>query len=166
MLIIGKIFEGMKVISSQYTAKSPWILPCILNSINKITQMLWFEKQQEKWCRVVVGQEDALCLHLYLCPASTPGYLEDSGSLNPYFLLSVFSCFPGFPAALMMLPSPPPSAPSAGLNIVGWDAVHWVLTESLNHFVMAPAVLLAKIFLPGIHCNSEGCKCIAAVSQL
>lgn len=55
------------------------------------------EKQQEEWCRV--GQEDAPCLHLYLCPTSSaPGSLEDGGSLNSRFLFSAFACFSGFPA--------------------------------------------------------------------
>lgn len=106
MLIIGKIFERMKVVSSQYTTTSSWVLPFTLNSVNTIIQMSPIshpvEKQQEKWCRVVVGQEDAPCLSLHLCHIFTLGCLEDSGSLNPYFLCSVFTYFPGFPAVLRL----------------------------------------------------------------
>lgn len=69
------------------------------------------EKQQEKWCRV--GQEDAPCLHLYLCPTSTPGSLGDGGSLNPCIFvlcLRLFFWFSCCAAALMVLLSPSPSA--------------------------------------------------------
>jgi len=68
-----KVFERIKVIPSQYTAKSFRASPYILNKVNTILQMCPsshpVEKRQEKWCRVVVSHEDAFCLHLCHCAA-------------------------------------------------------------------------------------------------
>ena len=73
-----KIFERIKVISSQYTAKSFWISPYVLNNRNTTLQMCPsshpVEKLQDKWCRVVVGHEDALCLHL--CHGAAVSYFH------------------------------------------------------------------------------------------
>lgn len=184
MLINRKtIFERIKVISSQYTAKSFWVSPYIWNKENTILQMCPssrpVEKRQEKWCRVVVGHEDAFCLHLCHCAAVFYFHCRLFGGqwkseailfvpCLRIFLLVLLLCCCSDGCCSAVLPQHRKGVPSsAGPDRPAmWDAVHWVLTELLNDFVMAPTRIFAKSFLTVIDCHSEGFKCITTVSQL